>query len=54
MKTLRNIWLIEPTPIPTQHSNIYAERAIKVMQDLLRLCKSIEKINIKFILSNER
>ena len=52
LKSLRNFWSVEPTPIPTQRSNICAERAIKVMQDLLPLCKSIDKLNIKFLLSN--
>lgn len=54
IKTLRTFWSVEPTPIPTQRSNICAERAIKVLQDLLPLCKSIEKINIKFLLTNEQ
>jgi len=53
LKSLRNFWSVEPTPIPTQRSNICAERAIKVMQDLLPLCKSIDKLSIKFLLSNE-
>ncbi|ESO10204.1 hypothetical protein HELRODRAFT_168084 [Helobdella robusta] len=53
IKTLRTFWSVEPTPISTQRSNICAERAIKVLQDLLLLCKSIEKINIKFLLTNE-
>jgi len=52
LKSLKKFWSTEPTPIPMQPSNICAERAIKVMQDLLPLCKSTEKLNIKFILTN--
>lgn len=54
LKSLRKFWSTEPTPIPTQRSNICAERAIKVMQELLPLCKSTEKLNIKFLLTNAR
>lgn len=54
LKSLRKFWSTEPTPIPTQRSNICAERAIAVMQDLLPLCKSTEKLNIKFLLTNAR
>ena len=54
MKTVRNFWSIEPTTIPTQYSNNCAEWPIKVMQDLLPLCKNIEKMTIKFILKNEQ
>ena len=49
LKSLRKFWSREPTPIPTQRSNICAERAIKVMQDLLPLCRSTERLNIKFL-----
>lgn len=52
LNSLRKFWSTEPTPIPTQRSNICAERAIKVMQDLLPLCKSSEKLNVKFLLTN--
>ncbi|GLV34038.1 hypothetical protein CBL_05058 [Carabus blaptoides fortunei] len=52
INSLKKFWSREPTPIPTQPSNISAERAIKVMQELLPLCKSIEKMDIKFILTN--
>ena len=53
IKTLRTFWSVEPTPIPTQRSNNCAEHAIKVLQNLLPLCKSIKKITIKFLLTNE-
>ena len=52
LKFLRRYWSREPTPIPTQRSNICAERAIKVMQDLLPLCTSTERLNNKFLLTN--
>ena len=52
LKSLRRFWSREPTPIPTQRSNICAEQAIKVMQDLLPLCTSTERLNIKFLLTN--
>ena len=52
LKSLRKFWSREPTPIPTQRLNIYPERAIKVMQDLLPLCRSTERLNIKFFLTN--
>ena len=52
LKPLRKFWSREPTPIPTQRSNICAERAIKVMQDLLPLCRSTERLNIKFLFTN--
>ena len=52
LKSLKRFWSTEPTPIPTQRSNICAERAVKVMQDLMPLCHSIEKLNIKYLLSN--
>jgi len=52
LKSLKKFWSKDPTPIPTQRSNICAERAIKVMQDLLPLCRSTEKLNIKFLLTN--
>ena len=52
LKSLRRFWSREPTPIPTQRSNICAERAIKVMQDLLPLRTSTERLNTKFLLTN--
>ena len=52
LKSLKKNSSTEPTPIPTQRSNICAERAIKVMQDLLALCTSTEKLNLKFLLTN--
>ena len=48
LRSLRKFWSREPTPIPTQRSNICAERAIKVMQDVLPLCRSTESLNIQF------
>lgn len=43
-------WVEEASAIPgQQRSNICAERAIKVAQDIYPLCKSINSLNLKFI-----
>ena len=48
LKSLRKFWSREPT----QRSNICAERAIKVMQNLLPLSRSTERLNIQFLITN--
>lgn len=50
---LNNHWSIIPSPLNTQRSNICAERAIKVLQDLYPLCRSPDKLNLRFLMSNK-
>lgn len=46
-------WVREPSKIKDhQRSNICAERAIKVVQDIYPLCKTIRTLNLKFISYN--
>ena len=49
-KVFKKHWNKDNTAIQTQRSNIGAEQAFKIMQDMQ--CKSAEKINLKFILLN--
>ena len=53
LKSLKNFWSTKDSPIKSQRSNICAERAIKVMQDLLPYSRSIESLNVRIILSND-
>ena len=48
---LKKNWNRVNTAIQTQRSSICVERAIKIIQEIL--CKSAEKNNLKFILSNK-
>ena len=50
---LKTHWSTDPSPLNSQRSNICAERAIKVLQDLYPLCRSAEKLNLRFLLSNK-
>ena len=51
MKTLKTFWSHEPSRIQgIQRSNICAERAIKVMQEIHP--RDIDKMNYRFILQN--
>lgn len=46
-------WVQEPSAINRQQrSNICAERAVKIVQDLFPLCKSTRTLNLKFISCN--
>ncbi len=54
LKSVKTFWSQEPSPIPTQRSNICAERGIKILQDLKPLCKSQQKLNLRFVLSNKK
>jgi hypothetical protein len=49
---LYNHWSQASSPLNIPRSNMCAERAIKVMQELASLCRSPEKLNLRFILSN--
>ena len=51
---LKTHWSKTPSPINTARSNICAERAIKIMQDIHPLCRSDMKLNLRFLLSNPR
>ena len=50
---LNKHWSTNPSPLNTQRSNICAERAVKVLQDLYPLCRSTRKPNLHFLLSNK-
>lgn len=46
-------WVPEPSKIPNQQrSNICAERAVKIVQDIFPLCKTTRTLNLKFISYN--
>ena len=53
LNSLKNFWSTKDSPIQSQRSNICAERAIKVMQDLLPYSRCIQSLNVRFILSND-
>lgn len=50
---LKTHWSTSPSPLNTQRSNICAERAVKVLQDLYPLCHSTRKLTLRFLLSNK-
>lgn len=50
---LKTHWSTNPSPVNTQRSNICAERAVKVLQDLYPLCHSTRRLNLRFLLSNK-
>lgn len=52
-RCLQAHWCKLPSPIYTQRSNVCAERAIKVLQDIAPLCHSAEKLNLRFLLTND-
>ena len=50
---LNKHWSTNPLHLNAQRSNICAERAVKVLQDLYPLCRSTRKLNLRFLLSNK-
>lgn len=52
INTFKNFWCETSSPINTQRSNICAERAVKVLQDIKGFCKSEETLYLKFLLTN--
>ena len=52
INTFKKFWCDIPSPINTQRSNICAERAVKVLQDIKSFCKSKDTLYLKFLLTN--
>lgn len=54
LQSLENHWKKDPSVLNIPRSNQCAERAIKVMQELYDACKNKEKLQLRFILSNNQ
>jgi hypothetical protein len=52
IKCFKTHWVKEPSIIDVPRSNIVAERAVKIMEDIRSTCKSDKYLNIKFLNSN--